>query len=97
MYPNEKGIRFDMAYYLATHMPLVKRLAGAALLKMAVEEGISGMAPGSLAPYVALGHLTFESVEAFQGAFMPHAAEILADIPNYTDSQPMVQISTIKM
>ena len=43
-----------------------------------------------------LCHLRFDSVEAFQKAFGPHAAEITGDIPNYTNVQPIIQISDIK-
>jgi uncharacterized protein (TIGR02118 family) len=38
---------------------------------------------GSPAPYLALGHLYFESVDAFQKAWAPHAAQIVADVPNF--------------
>ena len=37
--------------------------------------------------------LFFESVDAFQTAFGPKAQEILGDIPNYTDLQPVMMIS----
>ena len=97
MYPNQQGTHFDMVYYCTKHIPLVRQLLGPALMNVAVEEGIGGMTPGSPAPYVALGHLYFESVAAFQKAFTPHAAQILGDIPNYTDSQPTVQISIVKI
>ena len=40
-------------------------------------------------------HFFSDSVEAFQAAFGPHAAEILADIANYTDLQPVMQISEV--
>ena len=40
-------------------------------------------------------HLYCESPATFQAAFGPHAAEILADIPNYTDLQPVLQISEV--
>jgi len=36
-------------------------------------------------------------VEAFQAAFGPHAKEIMADIPNYTSVQPVIQISEVKI
>ncbi len=29
--------------------------------------------------------------------FGPHAQAIMADIPNYTDIQPVIQISDVKM
>ncbi len=32
---------------------------------------------------------------AFQGGFGPHAQEIMADIPNYTDLSPVIQISEV--
>jgi uncharacterized protein (TIGR02118 family) len=41
-------------------------------------------------------HATFDSVEAFQAAFLPHAAEIQGDVPNYTNIQPLLQISEVK-
>ena len=53
--------------------------------------------PGALMTYVAIGHLTFDSVESFQASFFPHAGEITADISNYTNVQPVVQISEVKM
>ena len=34
---------------------------------------------------------------AFQAAFAPHAATIMGDIPNYTNVQPVIQISEAKM
>ena len=53
--------------------------------------------PGSPAIYIAMAHLLFESLESFQSAFGPHMDTILADIPNYTDIQPAMQISEVKM
>jgi len=47
--------------------------------------------------YLAMGDLLFDSVEGFQKAFAAHAPEILADIPNYTNFQPIVQISEVKI
>jgi len=43
-----------------------------------------------------MAHLLFDSVQAFQGAFGPHADSIMADILNYTDIQPILQISEVK-
>lgn len=96
-YPNRKGVRFDIEYYCNRHMPLVRRLVGAALKGVNVEHGICGDEPGSPPAYVALGHLLFDSVEAFQAGFGPHVQEIMADIPNYTDVQPAIQISEVKL
>ncbi len=86
-----------MSYYCSKHIPMVRELLGSALLGVTVDEGIAGMTPGSPAAFFALGHLTFGSVNAFQEAFTPHAAQIVGDIPNYTDAEPTIQISTVKI
>jgi uncharacterized protein (TIGR02118 family) len=95
--PNSSGTTFDMAYYTSKHMPMVQKKCGPACKSIAADLGITGGEPGSKPPYVAIGYLTFESVEAFQKAFGPHAREIFADIPNYTNSKPVVQISEIEL
>jgi uncharacterized protein (TIGR02118 family) len=97
LYPQKDGARFDWAYYIGTHMPLVGGKLGAALVSVSVEQGVAGGSPGSVPAFVAMAHLTFESVPAFQAAFTPHAAEIMADIPNYTSIEPIIQISEAKV
>ncbi len=97
LYPNAAGCRFDMNYYLDQHMPMVQQKLGPACKRMAVEEGIAGGAPGAPATFVAMCHLYFDSIDAFQSAFAPHAQEIMADIPNYTNTQPTIQISEVRM
>ena len=96
LYPHSAGARFDWAYYLGTHLPMVARKFGAAAKATSVEQGIGGGAPDAPAPYVAIASFTFDSVPAFQAAFAPHAPEIMADIPQYTSIQPVVQISELK-
>jgi uncharacterized protein (TIGR02118 family) len=78
-------------------MPMVQKKLGAVLKGMAVEEGLGGIPPGSPAPYLAAGHLLFDSVEDFSAAFTTHAESIMADIPNYTNTQPVIQISLVKL
>ena len=95
LYPETAGGRFDVDYYRNEHMTMVKAKCGAALKRADVERGLGGFEPGSPAPYRAIGHLTFDSLESMQGSFGRHAAEIIADLPNFTDIRPMVQISEI--
>jgi uncharacterized protein (TIGR02118 family) len=96
-YPASTGAKFDMDYYCTSHMPMVKDKLGAACKGVAVEQGVGGGAPGAPATYVAMGHLYFDSTAAFQEAFGKHAEEIMKDIPNYTNVQPVIQISDVKM
>jgi len=96
-YPNKAGARFDMGYYCTRHIPLVQQKLGTACKGVAVEQGVAGGAPGSAPAFIAMGHLLFDSVAAFQAAFAPHAQAIMGDIPNYTDLQPTIQISEVKL
>lgn len=96
-YPNEEGRKFDMGYYLNKHLPMVKRMLGEACKGVSAEQGLSGPAPNTPATYVAMGHLNFDSADAFQAAFGPNIKAIMEDIPNYTDIQPILQISEVKM
>jgi uncharacterized protein (TIGR02118 family) len=59
--------------------------------KIAVEQGIAGGTKGAPPTYIAMGHLYFDGVAEFEAAFGPHAPTIMADIPNYTNVQPLAQ------
>ncbi|MGE8297592.1 MAG: EthD family reductase [Pseudomonas sp.] len=95
LYPNAAGVRFDLDYYCDTHMALVRECLGAACRGIAVDHGLAGGAPGEPAPFVAVGHLLFDSLEAFQQAFAPHAERIMGDLPNFTNATPVLQISEV--
>ena len=97
LYPASAGTKFDMTYYLNSHIPMVRQKLGAAVKGASVEQGLAGVQPGSPPAYLAMGHLLFDSVEAFQESFGPHAQAILGDIPNYTNTQPTIQISEVKL
>lgn len=97
LYPNEDGSKFDMNYYLTSHIPMVQKLLGSALKGVVVEQGLGGGAPGTKAAYSTICHLRFDSVEAFQSAFGPHAPAIQKDIANYSSVPPVIQISDVKL
>jgi uncharacterized protein (TIGR02118 family) len=95
MYASKAGARFDHEYYKNTHLPLLKKRMGEYCKLYTIDKGIAGGAPGEAAPYVGMCHIYCDSVDAFQKGFGPHAKEILADIPNYTDISPIIQISEV--
>jgi uncharacterized protein (TIGR02118 family) len=97
LYPNKKGSRFAMPYYIGTHMPLSIELLGThpGFKGVSVERGLGGAEPGTDAPYVAMCHFLFDSVEDFMAAFAPHAATLQGDMPNYTDIKPVIQFSEV--
>ncbi len=93
LYPS--GGKFDHDYYVNTHMKMVADRVGDALVRFEVDKGVAGAAPGSPAPYIAVGHLYFNSLPEFAQAFGAHVGEIMADVPNFTDAQGEIQISEI--
>jgi uncharacterized protein (TIGR02118 family) len=95
LYPHRPGARFDFTYYAEKHMGLVRRSGGDAVLRVEVDRGAATMEPGAPAPYAAIGRLYMPSVEAFQKLMDAHGAELMADISNYTDIQPQLQISEV--
>ncbi|MDX1367926.1 EthD family reductase [Pseudomonas sp.] len=97
LYPNNPGVRFDHHYYCNQHMDIVRKCLGDACKAIAVDQGLASADPGSQAPFVAMGHLYFDSVESFQKSFAPHAERIMGDLSNFTDSQPLIQISEVRL
>lgn len=95
LYPRSDGAKFDWDYYLAKHVPLVREKLGKALKGITVEKGLAGGPPGTPPSFLALCHLTFDSVDAFQAVFAANGAALMADVPNYSSIQPTVQISDV--
>lgn len=96
LYPNSDGATFDMDYYVSSHMPMVAGKLGSALKGWWAEQGVGGGLQGEPAPYIASGHLRFDSVQDFHDSFGPNAEAIVADVPNYTNTGPVFQIAEVR-
>lgn len=93
-YPRREGARFDFDYYANTHLPLIAGAwAGQGVGKVGALKGIAA-ADGSPPPYVAVALIEFESMDALGKAMSrPHSARIAADVANYTDIAPIIQVN----
>lgn len=88
LYP--KGGKFDFDYYTKKHMGLVHRLLDSyGLVKSEVDRGVGD------SPFIAAGHLIFDTKENMQKGLQAHDPELAADLVNFTDIQPQFQISEI--
>jgi len=96
LYPNKPGSHFDMAYYTTKHMPLAMNLLANGLHKTEVDAGLQGAAPGQPPAFFGGCQFYFDSIDAFAKVWGPAAAEITADIPRYTDVQPIIQFNEVK-
>lgn len=96
LYPRAEGKKFDLDYYAKKHMPLVQaRWSGMGLVRWEVDKGLGGGAPGSPAPFVCVGHVYFNSLAELHKAVAAHGKELFADVPNFTNIAPQVQISEL--
>jgi uncharacterized protein (TIGR02118 family) len=94
LWPNSPGKKFDLDYYVNRHIPMaVDLLKTGGLVNAEVDKGLGTAQQPP--PFVCASHFYFQSVEAFQQAFGPHAARLTGDVPNFTDIEPIVQIADI--
>lgn len=88
LYPAGEGSTFDLDYYKDKHVEIVNRTLKPS--RFDIDKGIEGQ------PFMAVGHLYFDSMEAMQaGMGSPDAGEAMSDLVNFTNVQPQLQISEI--
>jgi uncharacterized protein (TIGR02118 family) len=97
LYRHTDSAKFNMNYYLDTHIPLISGLLGSALKGVLVQQGISGGAPGSPPEFGVITVLRFASMDAFHAAFTPHAPTVMADIVNFSNVEPSIQFSDVRL
>lgn len=92
IYQLQQGQKFDLDYYMKTHIPMVKSLLGPLGLKsLHVLHGTGSPAGDAPAKVIAL--LDFDSLATFGAAMDKHGPQVLGDIPNFTDCQPSIQFN----
>jgi len=96
IYPRGTGTRFDYDYYERSHLPFVaERWSEAGLTGAEALRGIAAPGGGD-PPFYAIALIRFASLDALQAAMGgPHAGEIMGDIANFTDVDPVVQVNDL--
>lgn len=96
LYPNGDDKTFDMDYYEKKHMPMVAGFLGKNLKFYEIDKGIAGRGPNDKAPFVAIGYFYITDVSEYNKAIAQNRDAVINDFKNYTNIQPVVQISEIK-
>jgi uncharacterized protein (TIGR02118 family) len=96
LYPNGEGKTFDMDYYEKKHMPMVAGFLGGNLKFYEIDKGIAGRTPNGKAPYAAVGYFYITDVAEYNRAIAQNRDAVVNDFKNYTNIEPIVQISEIK-
>ncbi len=88
LYPTTEGATFDHDYYLKSHIPMVAARLGENCTSWGVDKVLDG-------PYVAIGYLVVNNLEAFGASMAEHGAEIIGDVANYTSIAPQMVVSEL--
>ena len=96
LYPNGEDKTFDMDYYEKKHMPMVAGFLGKNLRFYEITKGISGRTPTDKVPFLAIGYFYITDVSEYNKAIAQNRDAVINDFKNYTNIQPVVQISEIK-
>jgi uncharacterized protein (TIGR02118 family) len=94
IYPDAEDAYFDMDYYLNKHIAMVKELCGPAVKECTVEQSVGG--PGA-APYRVIARICVDSMEEFEKYVAPNDAVFGADVPNFTNIKPVIQLVELVM
>ena len=96
LYPNGEDKTFDMDYYEKKHMPMVAGFLGKNLRFYEINKGIAGRTSNDKVPFVAIGYFYINDVAEYNKAIAQNRDAVINDFKNYTNIQPVVQISEIK-
>jgi uncharacterized protein (TIGR02118 family) len=92
----KSGVRFDEAYYVATHLPLSASVPGPHSLKRIEMTKVTASADGSAPPYQVIFSAYFNSAEDVQKALQsPRMSELVGDVPKYYDGAPDIMIGEV--
>jgi uncharacterized protein (TIGR02118 family) len=93
LYSNKSEVTFDAHYYRTKHLALVKQKYGPlGLRKIELDEAKTLEGPHK-APFHAIGYLFFDTTKDFMNAVKVAGKEVMADVANFTNSTPTIQVS----
>ncbi len=83
LYPKGDDTTFDMDYYTATHMPMFAEALG---------DNIQGWGAAAADgdDYHCVAWASVQDFGAYQASMAEHGKRILSDVPNYTNSRPVM-------
>lgn len=96
LYPNGDDKTFDMDYYEKKHMPMVAGFLGKNLKFYEIDKGISGRTANDKVPFLAIGYFYVTDIAEYNKAIAQNRDTIVSDFKNYTNVQPIIQISEVK-
>jgi uncharacterized protein (TIGR02118 family) len=87
-----RGASFNFDYFLNPHIPWARQLVPDSGTE--IRRGTSA-ATGGPVPYRCLCRFWFNAEEDYRAAMAKHGAELMADITNFTNVKPIVQVDEV--
>jgi uncharacterized protein (TIGR02118 family) len=92
MYPESEGATFDMDYYINNHIAMVKEKCAPAIKECTVEQCLDGPEPAS---YRVIARIGVDTMEDFLTYVAPNDPVFAADLPNFTNIRPVIQVNEV--
>jgi len=90
LYKNGDNVKFDFDYYKKNHLTMIMKLYGKSIRKFELRKGLTAQ-DGSKPQYVAVVNIWIADQAAFDAAGAKYSAKLVADVPNFTNTQAVVQ------
>ena len=95
VYPYSDGVRWDVEYYKAHHMPLIMRLYGPdAIKRFELRKGGAGQTGGP-PKYIGSVNIYINNQKAFDAAGKKHGPTLVADVPHFSSVMPIAFPTTL--
>ena len=93
-YPIQQDGTFDFDYFANKHVPLFARFLGENCVRFEVHKSLAS--PGAPPPlFLGVAYFWVKSGEEFGATLAQCGNELYADIPNFTDIEPIRQWSEV--
>jgi uncharacterized protein (TIGR02118 family) len=96
LYPAGNGVTFNADYYRDHHLATIMNLYGKSISRFELRSVIPAAAGAQAIPYSAAVNIWIANLEAFNANNARHGPTLVADVPNFTNSQPTIQYDKIR-
>lgn len=93
LYRNAPDLRFDFDYYVRRHIPLIQKVFGKGITRIELRKCLNSP-DGSPPEFLAVISIWLGDPDAYQ-AGLARSQELIADVPNFTNGQPVIQIGEV--
>lgn len=95
VYPGDKSARFDLDYYLDTHLPLSAELLAAYGFRRYTVQRCTATVAGEAPAYRCITHLDFESLAGLRAGLAEQGPALREDFARYTDITPVATVCEV--